>query len=62
MPETGHMYYIQEEDMVYRRKYGWVKYAQFNFQRVGEDEDTIFLANTLIQKTDQAAGIQVLHP
>ncbi len=47
--------------MVYRRRYGWVIYAQCNVPRVEEDEVTIFLAVTLIQETDQAAGIQVLH-
>ena len=62
LPDTGHMYYIREEDVVYRRRYGWVIYAQCDVPGVEEDEVTIFLAVTLIQKTDQAAGIQVLHP
>ncbi len=62
LPDTGHMYYIREEDVVYRRRYGWVIYAQCNVPGVQEDEVTIFLAVTLIQKTEQAAGIQVLHP
>ena len=57
LPDTGHMYYIWEEDVVYRRRYGWVIYAQCNVPGVEEDEVTIFLAVTLIQKTDQAAGI-----
>ncbi len=62
LPDIGHMYYIWEEDVVYRRRYGWVMYAQCNVPGVEEDEVTLFLAVTLIQKTDQAAGIQVLHP
>ncbi len=36
-------------------------YAQCNVPGVEGDEVTIFLAVTLIQKTNQAAGIQVLH-
>ncbi len=48
--------------MVYRRRYGWVVYAQCNVPGVEEDEVTIFLAVTLVQKIDQAAEIQVLHP
>ncbi len=47
---------------MFRRRYGLVIYAQCNVHLVEEDEVTIFLAVTLIQKTDQAAGIQVLHP
>ncbi len=58
LPDTGHMYYIREEDVVYRRIYSWV----INVPGVEEDEVTIFLAVTLIQKTDQAARIQVFHP
>ncbi len=52
LPDTGHMYYIQEEHVVYRKRYGWVIYAQCNVPGVEEDEVTIFLAVTLIQKTD----------
>ncbi len=37
-------------------------YAQYDVPGVDEDEFTIFLADSLIQKTHQAAGIQVLHP
>ncbi len=29
---------------------------------VEEDEETIFLAVTLIQKTPQADGVKVMHP
>ncbi len=60
--DSGHMYYIQKEAVVYERRYGWSIYTQCNVPGVKEDEVTIFLADTLIQKTDQAAGIQVLHP
>ncbi len=62
LPDTRHMYYIQEEDVVYRRRYGWVIFAQCDVPGVEEDAVTIFHAVTLIKKTDQAAGIQVLHP
>ncbi len=48
--------------MVYRRRRGWVIYAQCNIPGVEEVKVTIFLAVTLIQKTEQAARIQVLHP
>ncbi len=48
-PDTGHMYYIREEDTVFRRCYGWVIYAQFDMPGVEEDEVTISLAMTLIQ-------------
>ncbi len=48
--------------MVHRRRYDWVIYVQCNVPGVEEDEVTILLAVALIQKTDQAAGIQVLHP
>ncbi len=44
LPDTGHMYYIREEDVVYRRRYGWVIYAQCNVPGVEEDEVTVFLA------------------
>ncbi len=43
LPHTGHMYYIREEDVVYRRRCGGVP-------GVEEDEVTIFCAVTLIQK------------
>ncbi len=57
LPDTGLMYYIQEEDVVNRRRYGWVMYAQCNVPGV-----EAVPAVTLIQKTDQVAGIQFLHP
>ncbi len=25
LPDTGHMYYIREEDIVFRRRYGWAR-------------------------------------
>ncbi len=37
-------------------------HAQMQCSQREEDEVIIFLAVTLIQKTYQAAGIQVLHP
>ncbi len=56
------MYYIRDEDIVFRRHYGWVIYAQCDVPGVEEDEVTIFLAVTLIQKTPQADGVKVMHP
>ncbi len=44
------MYYIREEDIVFRRHYGWVIYAQGDVPGVEEDKVTIFLAVTLIKK------------
>ncbi len=51
LPDTGHMYYISEEDIVFQRCYGWVIYAQCDMPGVEEDEVTICLVVTLIQKT-----------
>ncbi len=48
LPDTGHMYSIWEEDVVYRRRYGWIIYAQWDVPGVTEDEVTTFLAVTLI--------------
>ncbi len=62
LPDTGHMYYIRDEDIVFQRHYGWVIYAQCDVPGVKEDEVTIFLAMTLIQKTPQADGVRVMHP
>ncbi len=62
LPDTGHMYNITKEDVVYRRRYGWVTYAQWDVPGVEEDEVTFFCSVTLIQKTGQVAEIQVLHP
>ncbi len=59
---TSHVYYIQEVDVVCRRRYGCAIYAQCDVPIVGEDEHTIFLAVTLIQKTYQAAWFRGLHP
>ncbi len=56
------MYYIREEDIVFRRRYRWVIYAQCDVPGVEEDEVTIFLAMTLIQKTPQVDGVKVMHP
>ncbi len=61
-PDTGHMYYIWEEDLVRRRRYGLVIYAQCNVLGVEQDEVAIFLAVILNKKTEQADGIQLLHP
>ncbi len=49
-PDTGHMYNVLEEDIVFMRCYGWVIYAQCDVLGNEEDEVTIFLAITLIQK------------
>ena len=62
LPDTRHMYYIREEDIVFRRCYRWVIYVQCDVPGVEEDEVTIFLAVTLIQKTPQADGVKVMHP
>ncbi len=62
MPDTGHMYYIQKDNAVYRIRYSWIIYVQCDVPGVEEDEVTIFLAVTLIQKTKHATGIQFLHP
>ncbi len=50
LSDTGHMYYIHQEDIVFQRCYGWNVYAQCDVPGVEEDEVTIFLAMTLIQK------------
>lgn len=42
LPNTGHRYYICEEDIVYRRCLVWVIYAQCDVPGVEEDEVTIF--------------------
>ncbi len=62
LPDTGHMYYIHEVDIVFQRHYGWVIYAQCDMPGVEKDEVTIFLAVTLIQKTPQVEGVKVMHP
>ncbi len=41
---------------------GWVIYAQCDVPGVEEDEVTIFLAITLIQKAIQVDGVKVMHP
>lgn len=62
LPDTGHVYYFCEEDIVFRQHYGWVIYAQCDVQGVAEDKVTDFLAVTLIIKTPQADCVKVLHP
>ncbi len=62
LPDTGHMYYICEEDIVFWRHYGWVIYAQCYVPGVEEDEVTIFLVVTLILKTPKVDGVKVMHP
>ncbi len=62
LPDTDHMYYIWEEDIVFRRHYCWVIYAQFDVPDVEEDKVTVFLVATLINKLPQADGVKVLHP
>ncbi len=56
------MYHIREEDIVFRRCYGWVIYAQCDVPGVEKDEVMIFLTVTLIQKTQQVDGVKVMHP
>ncbi len=34
LPHTGHIYYIHEEDIVFRRRYGWFIYAQCDVYQV----------------------------
>ncbi len=46
LPDSGHIYYIHEEDIVFRRHYGWVIYAQYNVPGIEEDEVTIFKNST----------------
>ncbi len=55
MPNTGHMYYIHEEDIVFRR-------CQCDVLGIKEDEVTIFLAATLLLKSPQGDGVKVMHP
>ncbi len=62
LPDTGHMYYIHEEDIVFRRRYQWVIYAKCDVTGVEEDEVTNFLAMTLIQKPPQVDSVKVMHP
>ncbi len=50
LPDTGHMFYLQEEDVVYRKRYCGVIYDPCDVCGVEEDDFTIFLADTLIQK------------
>ncbi len=61
-PDTYHVYYICEEDIVFLRHYGWTIYAQCDVPGVKVDEVTIFLAVTLIHKTPEAVCIKVKHP
>ncbi len=42
LPDTDHMYYIGEGDIVFRRCYGWVIYGQCDVPGIEEDEVTIF--------------------
>ncbi len=56
------MYYIREKDIVFQRCYGWVICVQCDVPGVEEDEVTIFLAVTVIQKTPQVDGVKVMHP
>ncbi len=58
LPDTSHINYIQKDNVVYRTRYGWAIFAMSHFPWVEEVEVTIF---TLIHRTEQASGIQVLH-
>ncbi len=40
LPDTGHMNYIQEEDVMNRRRNGWIIYTQCYAPRVEEDKVT----------------------
>ncbi len=44
LPDTGHMYYICKEGLVFQRRYGWVIYAQCDLPGVEDDAVTIFLS------------------
>ncbi len=61
-PETGHVYYIQEEDAVFQRHYGRFIHAWWDVPGVEEDEVKFFLAKTSLHKTPQADGVKVMHP
>ncbi len=50
---------IYVKDIVFQRRYGWVKYVQCDVPGVEEDEVTVFLAVTLIQKTPQVDGVKL---
>ncbi len=62
LPDTGHMYFTCEEEIVFRRHYGWIIYKQCDVPGVEEDEVTVFLAVTLINKTPQPDRVKVLRP
>ncbi len=62
LPDTGHMYYIREVDFVFQRHYEWTIHAQCDLPSVEEDEVTIILAVTLIQKIPQTDGVKAMHP
>ncbi len=59
MLDTGHMYYLIGRFCV-QRKIQLVFYTQCDVTRVEHDYN--FLAFTLIQKSEQTAIIQGLHP
>ncbi len=43
--DTGHLCYIQSEDIVFRSSYGWIFYAQCDVPGVEKDEVTIFCSD-----------------
>ncbi len=53
---------IFERKMLFQQRYGCTVYSQCNVLGVEEGDVTIFLAVSLIQKTEQSPGIQVMHP
>ncbi len=61
-PDTGHIYYICEEDIVFQRCCGWVIYAQCDVTGDEDDQVATSLAATLIHKNPQANGVKVMHP
>ncbi len=60
-PNTGYTYNIIEEDMVYRRRYVGIIYAQCDVPGVEKDDITIFLP-LLWSRRQSNRWIQVLHP
>ncbi len=61
LPDTGLMYYICEEDIVFRRRSGWVVYAQCDVSGVEEDEVTILSLLLWYKKNPQVDGVKVMH-
>ncbi len=48
--DTSYIYYIPGYDVVYLRRNSWVTCAQYDVNGVEDDDVTIFLKVTLIQR------------